>query len=151
MKIYTFLLLGLILATTLSCDKNEEETPISIDDLAGSWIAVSSVYTNNSNSENVIDLVTLGAEIRVTMLDNGGTRTWVTLDPFSDEWDSQAVITNNNTLTLTPVEAERGVNIFEFVLDNNTLELTNRDDSFDFTFTGASEVPATSVTLFERN
>lgn len=145
------LFLGLIITSAISCNKTEEEPAITINDLAGSWIATSSTFTNNSDANQVVDIISLGGELRFTMLQDGGVRTWITLGTFSDEWDSQAVISNGNSLTLTPVEAERGVNTFEFLLDNNTLELTNFDDSFDFTLTGANEVAATSVSLFEPN
>jgi len=150
MKIYRYIFLVLIFASAISCDKEEEESAITIQDLAGSWNATSSVFTNKSSADDVVDLIALGGELRFTMLEDGGVRTWLTLDSFSDEWDSQTVITNSNTMTLTPVEVERGVNTFEFVLDNNTLKLTNNNDSFDFTLSGATEVPASSVTIFER-
>jgi len=142
---------GLIIVFAIGCDKKEEEPAITIDDLVGSWNATSSVFTNKSNANDVIDLIALGGELRFTMLQDGGVRTWFTLDTISDEWDSQAVLTNNSTLTITPVEAERGTNTVEVVLDNNTLELTNNNTSFDFTLSGAAEVPASSVTFFERN
>lgn len=151
MKIFNYLFLGLILASTISCEKKEEEPALTIQDLAGSWNATSYMITNKSNALVSVDLIALGGELSFTMLENGGVRTWFVLESFSDEWDSQAVLTNSQTLTLTPVEAQRGVNTFEFVYDNNTLKLTNQNDSFDFTLSGAAEVPATSVTIFERN
>lgn len=151
MKINSLFLLGLIFLSALSCDKKEEEPAITIDDLTGSWNGTSFVFTNNSNANDVIDLIAFGGELRFTMLEGGRVRTWFALDSISDEWDSQAVLTNSNILTLTPVEAERGVKTYEFVLDNNTLKLTNDQDSFDFTLSGATEVPALSVTFFERN
>ena len=152
MKIYNLIFLGLIVASVISCDKNsvEPEPAITINNFVGSWNATSYVLTNNSNSSEVIDLIANGGELRFTMLDGGGVRTWITVGSFSDEWDSQAKLTNSSTLVLTPVEAARGVNTFEFVLENNTLELTNYTDSFDFTLTGATEVPATSVVIFVR-
>ncbi len=153
MKIYNLIFLGLIVVSAIGCDKNavEPEPAITINDFVGSWKATSHVLTNNSNSNEVIDLIANGGELRFTMLENGGVRTWFTFDLFSDEWDSQTVLTNSNTIIVTPVEVDRGVNTFAFVLENNTLELTNDNVSFDFTLTGASEVPATSVTMYLRN
>ena len=153
MKIYNLLFLGLIVASVISCDNNsvEPEAGITINDFVGSWKATSVVLTNNSNSSEVIDLISNGGELRFTMLEGGGVRTWLTIDSFSDEWDSQAKLTNSSTIVLTPVEAARGVSTFGFVLENNTLQLTNSNDSFDFTLTGATEVPATSVVMFVKN
>ena len=152
MKIYNLIFLGLIVASTISCSENavEPEKTTTIDNFVGSWNATSLVLTNNSNSNEVIDLIVIGGELSFTMLKNHGVRTWFTVGSFSDEWDSQAVLTNSGTLILTPVEAARGVDTFDFVLENNTLELTNHNASFDFTLTDVPEVPATSVTIFVR-
>ena len=153
MKIYNLIFLGLIVASTISCSKKavEPEKTITIDNFIGTWNATSFVFTNNSNSNEVIDLIEIGGELRFTMLENGRVRTWFTLGSFSDEWDSQAVLKNSDTLILTPAEEARDVDTFDFVLKNNTLELTNHDGSFDFTLTGAPEIPATSVTMFVHN
>lgn len=154
MKVYYLIILGLIAVVSISCDEKkavEPESTVTINDFVGSWNATSFVLSNNSNSVEVIDLIANGGALSFTMLKNGGVRTWLTFGSFSDEWDSQAKLSDNNTLILTPVEAERGVNTFEFVLENNTLKLTNNNDSFDFTLTGAEDVPATSVMMFVRN
>ena len=152
MKIYNLIFLGLIVASVISCDKNsvEPEPAVTINDIVGSWNATSYVLTNNSNSSEIFDLIANGGDLDFTMLKGGGVRTWISIGSFSDEWDSQAKLTNSSTLVMTPVETARGVNTFEFVLENNTLELTNYNDSFDFTLTGATEVPATSVVIFVR-
>ena len=134
----------------VSCDKEEDKPAIQLDDLVGSWKAASSVMTNNSDPDTFVDLIAMGGELRFTMLENGGVRTWFTLQTYADEWDSQAEL-SGNTLTLTPVEASRGVSTFEIELDNETLVLTNENDSFDFTFSGGTEVAATSVTTFAPN
>lgn len=151
MKFLNLIFFGLMAASLISCDKTEEEPAITIDDFVGSWKATSSVFTNKADTNEVIDLIALGGELRFTMLKGGGVRTWFTLDSFSDEWDSQAVLSTDNTLTLTPAEAERGVITYEFVLDNNTLQLTNFNASIDFTLSGANESQAISVTIFEYN
>ena len=151
MKNVKLVLLGIIVAVAISCEKGEEEPSLTIDDFVGSWDATSFLFTNKANAGETVDLIALGGELRFTMLDGGGVRTWFTLDTISDEWDSQAVLSGSSTLTLTPVEAERGVRSFEYVLDNNSLILTNSQDSFDFTLSDGPEVPAVSVSNFARN
>jgi hypothetical protein len=151
MKNLKLVLLGLIFAGVISCEKEEETPSITLDDFVGTWNATSSVFTNTSNASETVDLITLGGELRFTMLEGGGVRTWFTLDTISDEWDAQAELTNSNTLTLTPVEMERGVNTYEFDLDDNRLTLTDKSTSFDFTLSDSPEVSATSVTTFVRN
>ena len=151
MRNYYFIILGFIIVSTISCEKTEEVPAITINDFVGSWKATSSVITNNSNSEDEIDIIANGGEVRFTMLNGGGVRTWIIFGSFSDEWDSQAELTSDIILTLTPVDTSRDVSTFEFVLEHDTLILTNHNDSFDFTLSDASEVPATSVTTFIRN
>ena len=152
MKSTKVLFLGFIIFIALSCDKkSEDEDPsISLSDFVGSWSATSSVYTNKANSSQVIDIIALGGELRFTLLENGGLRTWVTVGTYSDEWDSQAVV-SGNTITLTPAELERGVTTFTYELEGNSLKLTNSNSSFDFTLSGADMVPATSVSTFIRS
>jgi len=94
---------------------------ITISDFVGSWKAASSVFTKNSNSDDIVDIIANGGEIRFTMLNGGGVRTWITFAAFSDEWDSQAELTSDIILTLTPVETSRDVSAFEFVLENDNL------------------------------
>jgi hypothetical protein len=150
MKIFNYLFLVSVLVFTVSCDKKEEEPDITINDLVGSWEATSYIITNNANADQTIDLIAFGADLSFTMLEGGGVRTWLTVGTISDEWDAQAEITNGKTLTMTPVEASRGVNTFEIDLVNNTLVLTNANDSFDFTLQDATKVSATSVSTFVR-
>lgn len=151
MKILNLIFLAFIVTSVISCDKTGEVPEITIDEFVGSWKATSAVFTNKANSSEEIDLISLGGELSFTMLEGGGVRTWFTIDSISDEWDSQAVLSGTNTLVLTPIEAERGVNTYEFVYEDNTLTLTNNDDSIDFTLSDAGELPATSVTIFMRN
>jgi hypothetical protein len=85
------------------------------------------------------------------MLDHGGVRTWVSIDSYSDEWDSQASITGSRELTVTPVESSRRTGVLEFEFMNNELIFIDRDNSFDFTLSDTTEVPATSVTTFVKH
>ena len=153
MKIYNLIFLGFIVASTISCSDKAVEPgeAVTIDDFVGSWNATSYVVTNNSDPSVELNLIALDAEFRFTMLEKGRVRTWFTLGTYSDEWDSQAELTDNGTLVLTPAETARGVDTLDYVIDNNTLELTNHNASFDFTLTGATEVPATSVMMFVRD
>ena len=154
MKIINLIFLGLIVVVSISCDdKNavEPEPAITINDFVGSWNATSYVLTNTSNTDEVFDLIANGGELRFTMLEGGKVRTWLTFGSFSDEWDSQADLKNSNTVIVTPVEADRRVDTLEFVLENNSLKLINNNDSFDFSLSGSTEVPAISVTMLVRN
>ena len=119
--------------------------PLALSDLVGSWSATSEVYTNNANASQKIDLIALGGEHRVTMLSGGGTRTWIDVGTFHDEWDSQATLdASGTTLTLTPVEASRPVLTFTVTLEGTVATLHSTNVSFDFTLTDPSAaVPAT--------
>ena len=54
-----------------------------------------------SNPAQQFDIVTAGGEVRTTVLDGGGARTWLTLGDFNDEWDA-ALTLSGTTLTSTP-------------------------------------------------
>lgn len=154
MKLLKFTLLGLIAAFMISCDKDEDiVTPAyTIDDFVGSWKATSAVYTNNTDPSESIDLITLGAEIRFTVLEHGGSRTWFVFGPIDEEWDSSSELLDDNTMVTTPVETTREPYTLDFEFeDENTLRMTNHDDKFDFTLTeGAPLVSATSEMVFKR-
>ncbi len=85
----------------------------------------------------------------MTVLTDGGVRTWVDVGDFSDEWDATLSV-SGNTVTSTPVESSRPVRRFTFTMNGNTLTLTNTSEEFDFTLSGAAEVAATQVIVFER-
>lgn len=142
---------GFVLATTLGCDDDEVSPMFSIDDFTGSWTATSLVHTNNSDAEQVFDMIENGGEVRFTVLGEGRTRTWVSIGTYSDEWDAKVTM-SGNTLTSVPVESSRATNVmtFEFI-DESHLILTNREDTFNFGVPGEGDVSTTSVGEFERN
>jgi hypothetical protein len=47
------------------------------------------VMTNNADSGQKFGFVENGGGIRFTLLENGGVRTWINIDPFSDDWDAK--------------------------------------------------------------
>lgn len=151
---FMLLVLTVVLA---NCDSNSnsdsnsdsETNTITIADFVGSWTASSVVFTNNVNSSESIDLIAIGGETRMTVLVGGGVRTWVDVGDFSDEWDATLSV-SGNTVTSTPVESSRPVVQFTFTMNGNTLTLTDTSSEFDFTLTGAAEVAATQVIVFER-
>jgi hypothetical protein len=95
-------------------------------------------------------MISNGGEVRVTVLANGGTRTWVEFDTFSDEWDSATTV-NGSTLTSDPVEAGRPTRVWTFTLVNGTLTMTDAASEWDFTLTDATPVSATEVVVRVRN
>lgn len=144
-------LLALTTVLVAGCGGDDPVEPdvVTIADLVGSWTASSVLHTDKANPAQLFDIVAAGGETRTTVLQGGGARTWVTLGTFSDEWDAQLAI-NGNTLTSTPAEASRGMRSYTFTLVGNTLTLTNDNATFDFTLSGAAEVPTTEVTVFVR-
>ncbi len=138
-----------VLATGCSDDGGTAVDPITIEDFVGSWSATSQVYTNDGDPSETFDLIANGGETRMTVLSHGGARTWIEFGTFSDEWDAQLTV-SGNTLTSTPVEASRPVRHYTFVHDGDTVTLTDTDEAFDFTLTGADPVPAAMVVVLER-
>jgi len=150
LKNLSLLLAGILMTLTTSCDKEEAKPTYKLSDFTGSWIATSLVQTSNEDSGQSFDMIANGAEVRFTLLPGGGVRTWVEFGTFSDEWDALAEL-SGNTITSTPEESSRGVNVFTFEYDGTTLKMTNTNDSFDFTLTGENEVATTSVAKYVRH
>lgn len=148
-----FLLTAAALTTACGGSSSPTDVPTgpTIADLVGQWTATSFVFTNNADPSQTFDWIAAGGDNRFTMLTGGKVRTWIDLDTFHDEWD--ALVTMNSsamTLTSTPAESTRPVRVYAFSLDGTTLTLTNKNDTFDFTLSGAAGVPATSVTVFTK-
>ena len=134
----------------MACDDDPTEPDgLTVDDLVGSWNASSWVQTNNADGSEQIDVVLAGGELRSTVLEGGGARTWVEFGTFMDEWDAQLSI-SGNTLTSTPAEAGRSVMVYTFDLNGNTLTMSRADAEFDFTLSGADPVPSTEVIVMNR-
>ncbi len=155
MKSLKFLFLSLLILA-FSCTKEEKdpdaETQLTVAELVGSWTASSAIHTNNANSAQTLDFIGVGGNISITILNGGGTRTWVSYQETSiDEWDSKIEIGPNKTITSTPVESARGVNTFTYEYETDKLTLTNKSDKFDFTNSGAELVSTTSVITFVPN
>lgn len=152
MKTSKLFLTLLILPLLFSCNRTEEdmETVYTMADFEGSWIAISNVHTNNSNSSETFDIIENGGEIRFTAFADGRMRTWIEFGTFSDEFDALAKI-DDDTVTLTPAESSRLVQVYTFTFENEMLRLTNTNDTFDFTLSGGESVSTTSVTEFIRN
>lgn len=148
---FSLLVVSLMIITLSSCNKDDETAApkYGVKDFVGSWIATSYVHTDNTNASQSVDLVAIGGEVRFTMLNGGGTRTWVELGTFSDEWDALITI-SGNTVTSTPEEPARSVKVSTFEYDGTTLTLTNPNDSFDFTLGGNSPTSSTSIGTFVR-
>ena len=152
MKAIQILSMMFLLGFLSACDKDDSMEPsnaIKMTDLEGSWIATSVVHTNNANAAQTLDLVALGAELRITILAGGGARTWIDFGSFQDEWDSQLSI-SGDLVTSTPVESTRPVNVFKTEFIGDAIMLTNVNDSLDFTLSSMPPVSSTSVSLFIR-
>lgn len=143
-----FLALTVMLAAGCGSDGGTEVDGLTVADLVGTWTATSQTFTNNSDSSETFDFIANGGETRMTVLSHGGARTWVTIGTYYDEWDAQLTL-NGNTLTSTPVEGSRPVQVFTITLNGNTLSATNASDAFDFP-PEDSPVSATMEIVLER-
>jgi hypothetical protein len=149
LRTLTLAILALFITSTIGCDDDDVSPELTIDDFEGTWKATSLVFTNNADSDQSFDLVENGGEARFVVLPGGRTRNWVEIDTFYDEWDALVTL-SGSTLTSVPEEDIRPTKVHEFTFDGTTLELTDVDASFDFTFMGNPEVSATTVSIWER-
>jgi hypothetical protein len=143
----------IVLCAALGCSDDDPagpDTGITIGDLVGSWIATSDTHTSNVDAAQTFDIVAAGGEVRVTVLANGGARTWVDFGTFQDEWDS-AISIAGTTLTADPVEPGRTTRVWEITLANGVLTMTDANAEFDFTLSGATPSSSTEVVVLVRN
>lgn len=148
-RVHPVFLAALVAAIGACGDSATEPAGMTISDLVGSWKASSVVFTSQANSSQQFDIVAAGGELRVTVLDHGGARTWLTIGPVDDEWDAQLTL-NGNQLTSTPVEASRPTRHYTAELSGTRLTLTSTDAIFDFTLSGGSGVPAREVIVLQK-
>jgi hypothetical protein len=91
--------LAVVVILAAGCgDDPVEPEGLALDDLVGSWTASSILHTATANASQQFDIIAAGGEGRVTVLEGGRARTWLTLGTFSDEWDAQFTL-SGNTLT----------------------------------------------------
>ena len=142
----------LALVALIGCgsDSTGTDAGLTLNDLTGSWIAISDTYTNNANSSETYDYVADGGEVRFTMLTGGATRIWAEQGLDMDEWDAAATL-SGSTLTVDPVEAGRPTRVWEVTLSGGVLTLTDANTTFDFTGMGGTPVSATEVLVVVPN
>jgi hypothetical protein len=139
-----------VFSSACGSDSTTEPDAVTIADLVGTWKATSVLFTNQANPAQQFDIVVAGGELRSTVLNHGGARTWIEFGDFSDEWDAQLSVSGSQ-LTSTPVEVTRPTRRYTIEMDGNRLTMTSSDASFDFTLTGATAVPATEVIVYVRH
>jgi len=148
--------LFVLLSAAIGCSGAESPatptpTPaVTLSDFVGSWSATSVVHTNKANPAQTFDIIAAGGEVRFTMLVGGGTRTWVELGTYADEWDALVTL-SGSTVTSVPVEASRPTIVASVTLANGVLTMTNANAMFDFALTGATGVPTSEVSTFVRS
>ena len=144
------LIFGMLFTCLVSCDDDDAQPLPTISDFEGTWKAVELTMTNNEDSSQEFDFLENGGEARFTVLSNGGVRTWVTIDTFYDEWDGEIIIVDHNTVRNDPVENIRETQEMTYEFEGEKLRLINKNDVFDFTFSGAEGTSTTSDGLYER-
>ncbi len=122
---------------------------INVNAFTGTWVASKHEYTNNADSNETYDVVATGGESRWTVLNGGQARIFLTVNSVEDQWDA-ALLLLNGTLNTRPVETTRPRRTYDFVLDGDSLTLTDADADFDFTLSGATPVSATVVIEMTR-
>ena len=132
-------LLLLMLSTAAACS---ETTGLDAVDLEGTWNATVIEFTDNADSQNVVDILQSdGASLTLTV-DADGTASSVFDDGVGDtDSDSGTLDSTGTTLTL-------GGQIFSASRNGNVMTLSDPNEQFDFG--SGSEVPATLRIVLTR-
>ncbi len=133
----SFLLTGALLATACG-----DSTGLDVVDLEGAWMATVIEFTDNADSQNVVDVIQRdGASFTLTV-DAAGTVSSLFDDGVGgSSSDSGSLDSTGTTLTL-------GGQVFSASRNANVLTLSDASDQFDFG--GGSEVPATLRIILNR-
>lgn len=118
-----------------------EAAGVTIADLVGTWNATKLEFTNKANSAQKIDVVPLGAQLRIVVEPSGRAISTLSFQGQTSVDTSQIVI-RGDTLV---VDDRRLL----FTLSGNTLTITDNNESFDFNQDGAEE-PATLLAVLLR-
>jgi hypothetical protein len=125
-------------AVALACG---EATGITIADLVGTWNATKLEFTNKANPAQRVDVVPLGAQLRIVVEPSGRAISTFSFQGLTQVDTSQIVIRGDTLL----VDGRRLL----FTLSGNTLTLTDNNESFDFDQNGTEE-PATLLAVLLR-
>ena len=119
-----------------------DSTGITVEDLAGDWEATQFRFTNNSNSSEVVDLITGGATLDVIVAASGTVTSVFDDGQGGSSSDSGTFSASGTTLTIAgdTFEAERS---------GDVLILTDENNEYDFDNDGSDD-PATLQIRLER-
>ena len=111
---------------------DSELTGVEPDDLAGTWMATSLVFSSDEGDLVSEDEVDAGAVVTLVLLANGTyTFSFVFGDEIENETGTYTV--SGNTITVTPLTPEAlDPETMDIVRDGDTMTLT-MDDHYDFT------------------
>ena len=134
------------LALTLMSACTDGLVDVNVDEIVGTWNATEMVFTSDADSEVFVDLIAEGASLSVE-LGNDGTYQLVILEPgFEPEDEAGTYSVDGAILTLDPIEFPEN-DLFEAVLNGNSLTLMSSDDEFDFDDDGIEDAASLEVTL----
>ena len=103
-------------------------TGLEVDDLAGTWVATSIVFTSVADPEVSVDITAEGATATF-LLDAEGAYTVTFVDGEENEIETGIYAVVGNVLTLT--DSVEGSETWAIARDGDTMTLTG-DDEFDF-------------------
>ena len=118
-------------------------TGLEVADLEGTWVASVYQYTDNGNSQNVVDIIQRDGATFTLTVDAGGTASSLLADGLgSMSSDSGTLDSGTNRLTLG------GGVVFEAQRNGGVLTLVDTDSSFDF---GSGSTSAALRIVMNRN
>lgn len=124
---------------TAACD---DTTGLDVEDLQGSWIATVIEFTDNADSQNVVDILQRDGASFTLNVDAAGTASSLFDDGVGgSSSDSGSLDSTGTTLTL-------GGQVFSASRSGNVLTLSDASEQFDFG--SGSDVPATLRIILNR-
>ncbi len=115
-------------------------TELTVENLEGVWNAAQYIYTNQANSSETVDIITLGASLQVTVAADGTVSSLFRDSQGGTSSDSGNLNTDGTRITLAGV-------VYDAELSASTLMLQNDASAYDFDSDGTDDPASLEIRL----
>ena len=130
-----------------STDPKENIIPDVPAEVIGDWEAIQYILSNNANPTDIVDLISEGFNLYLTIQSNGSYTSTFTFPGVPDETETGTAVFTNNTVTINPPDEDPFTMAYQ--VTDSTLAFVNANSSFDFDDDGTDE-PATETIVLVK-
>ena len=131
-----------------STDPKEKIVPDAPAEVVGNWQAIHFMVSNNANPTEIVDLISEGFNLYLTIQSNGTYTSTFTFPGVPDETETGTAVFTANTVTIDTPDEDPFTMAYQ--VTDSSLTFVDSNSSFDFDDDGMDE-PATETILLMRN